>query len=75
MLKWPIFEGRMLTAGIMGLVPRYRYILITESLMDVLSIEELKAVVAHEMGHAKYRHLLFLPSLLPGVHGPFLRPL
>jgi Zn-dependent protease with chaperone function len=59
MLKWPIFEGRMLTAGIMGLVPRYRYILITQSLMDILSIEELKAVVAHEMGHAKYRHLLF----------------
>jgi Zn-dependent protease with chaperone function len=59
MLKWPIFEGRMLTAGIMGLVARYRYILITESLMNMLSIEELKAVVAHEMGHAKYRHLLF----------------
>jgi len=59
MLRWPIFEGRMLTAGIMGLVPRYRYILITQSLMDVLSIEELKAVVAHEMGHVKYRHLLF----------------
>jgi Zn-dependent protease with chaperone function len=59
MLKWPIFEGRMLTAGIMGLVPRYRYILITESLMELLDLEELKAVVAHEMGHAKYRHLLF----------------
>ncbi|MBN2033106.1 MAG: M48 family metalloprotease [Deltaproteobacteria bacterium] len=59
MLKWPIFEGRMLTAGIMGLVPRYRYILVTESLMDLLSIDELKAVLAHEMGHAKHRHLLF----------------
>jgi Zn-dependent protease with chaperone function len=59
MLKWPIFEGRMLTAGIMGLVARYRYILITESLVDLLSVEELKAVLAHEMGHAKYRHLLF----------------
>jgi Zn-dependent protease with chaperone function len=59
LLKWPIFEGRMLTAGIMGLVPRYRYILITESLADFLSIEELKAVVAHEMGHVRYRHLFF----------------
>ncbi len=57
MLQWPIFEGRMLTAGIMGLVPRYRYILVTQSLMDILSEEELKAVLAHEMGHAKYRHL------------------
>ena len=59
LLRWPIFEGRMMTAGIMGMVPRFRYILITESLMDILSIEELKAVVAHEMGHARYRHFFF----------------
>ena len=58
LLRWPIFEGRMMTAGMMGIVPRYRYILVTESLMEILSIEELKAVMAHEMGHAKYRHLL-----------------
>lgn len=57
LLKWPIFEGRLMTAGIMGIVPRYRYILITDSLLETLSIEELKAVMAHEMGHAKYRHL------------------
>jgi Zn-dependent protease with chaperone function len=59
LLRWPIFEGRMMTAGIMGMVPRFRYILITESLMEILSIEELKAVVAHEMGHARYRHFFF----------------
>ena len=58
LLKWPIFEGRIMTAGIMGIVPRYRYILVTDALMGVLSLEELKAVLAHEMGHAKYRHLL-----------------
>jgi len=58
LLNWPIFEGRMLTAGIMGVVPRFRYILVTDSLLQVLSVEELKAVLAHEMGHAKYRHLL-----------------
>jgi Zn-dependent protease with chaperone function len=57
-LNWPIFQGRMMTAGIMGILPRFRYILITESLLNILSIDELKAVVAHEMGHNKYRHLL-----------------
>ena len=57
-LKWPLFQGRMMTAGIMGIVPRYRYILVTEGLMKLLPVEELKAVMAHEMGHAKYRHLL-----------------
>jgi Zn-dependent protease with chaperone function len=58
LLKWPIFEGRIMTAGIMGIIPRYRYILVTDALMGVLSMDELKAVLAHEMGHAKYRHLL-----------------
>ncbi|MBN1831152.1 MAG: M48 family metalloprotease [Deltaproteobacteria bacterium] len=58
-LRWPIFEGRLMTAAIMGIVPRYRYILITDKLMGILSQEELKAVAAHEMGHAKHRHLLY----------------
>jgi Zn-dependent protease with chaperone function len=58
LMRWPIFEGKMMTAGIMGIVPRFRYILVTDALMELLSLEELKAVVAHEMGHAKYRHLL-----------------
>lgn len=57
LLNWPIFEGKMMTAGIMGILPRYRYLLVTESLFQILSAEELKAVMAHEMGHAKYRHL------------------
>lgn len=59
LLRWPIFEGRMMTAGIMGIIPRYRYILVTDALMEILSVEELKAVMAHEVGHARYRHLLF----------------
>ncbi len=59
LVDWPIFEGRMLTAGVMGLVSHYRYLLITDSLMNILSIEELKAVVAHEMGHVRHRHMLF----------------
>jgi len=58
-LRWPLFEGKALTAGIMGILPRFRYILVTDGLLDALSAEELKAVVAHEIGHAKYRHLLF----------------
>ena len=37
-------------------VPLYSH---SGALMEILSVDELKAVVAHEMGHAKYRHLLF----------------
>ena len=59
LLRWPIFEGRMMTAGVMGIVPRYRYLLVTDALMEILSTEELKAVLAHEIGHVKYRHMFF----------------
>ena len=59
LLSWPIFEGRLLTAGIMGIVPRYRYIMVTDALMSALTTEELESVLAHEMGHARYFHLLF----------------
>ncbi|PKN26409.1 MAG: hypothetical protein CVU64_17900 [Deltaproteobacteria bacterium HGW-Deltaproteobacteria-21] len=66
LLQWPLLEGRVLTAGIMGVVPRFRYILVTDGLMEALSVEELKAVLAHEMGHAKHRHLLFYILFLLG---------
>ncbi len=58
-LHWPLFGGRMITAGVMGLVARFRYILVTTGLMDHLSGEEIDAVVAHEIGHVKRRHLWF----------------
>jgi len=58
-LRWPLLEGRIMTAGVMGLVPRFRYILITDSLLEVLSVEEPKAVMGHEIGHIHYKHLLF----------------
>ncbi|BBO79695.1 hypothetical protein DSCO28_02610 [Desulfosarcina ovata subsp. sediminis] len=58
-LYWPIFGGRMITAGVMGLVSRFRYILVTDALLRILSPEEVDAVIGHEIGHVKKRHLLF----------------
>lgn len=58
-LSWPLFGGRMITAGVMGLVGRFRYILVTDALLQLLSEEEVDAVIAHEIGHVKRRHLLF----------------
>ncbi|MGD8369645.1 MAG: M48 family metalloprotease [Desulfobacterales bacterium] len=58
-LQWPLFGGRMITAGVMGLVGRFRYILITSGLMRHLSGEEVDAVIAHEIGHVKRHHLWF----------------
>lgn len=58
-LNWPIFGGKMITAGVMGLVKRFRYILVTDGLLRFLSPEEIDAVMAHEIGHVKKKHILF----------------
>ena len=58
-LYWPIFGGKMITAGVMGLLRKFRYILVTPSLLRLLEPEEIDAVIAHEIGHVKRKHLLF----------------
>jgi Zn-dependent protease with chaperone function len=55
---WPIFGGRMITAGVMGLVSRFRYIMVTEALLNLLRPDEIDQVIAHEIGHVKRKHLL-----------------
>lgn len=63
---WPLFGGEMLTAGVMGVLPGLRYILITRGLLTLLNRQELEAVVAHEMGHVKRFHLPFYLLLFLG---------
>ncbi len=65
-LNWPIMGGRVLTAGVLGLVPRLRYLLITPALAEVLSPSELSAVVAHEAGHVKKFHMAKFIALFMG---------
>ena len=56
----------MITAGIMGLVRKFRYILVTKALLHYLSPEELDAVIAHEIGHVKKYHLFFYLMFFTG---------
>jgi Zn-dependent protease with chaperone function len=63
---WPLFEGRVLTAGVMGIVPGLRYILITPALIETMSMSELEAIMAHEIGHVKKYHLLLYVFLIGG---------
>jgi len=56
-MLWPLYEGKMLTAGVMGVSKKYRYVLITPALLEVLSPHEVEAVLAHEIGHVKKYHL------------------
>jgi Zn-dependent protease with chaperone function len=62
-LSWPLFGGDMLTAAVIGILPGIRYILITPSLLRLLDTSELRAVVAHEMGHVRKKHLILFLGL------------
>lgn len=65
-MYWPIFGGRMITAGVMGLVKKFRYILVTRALLDVLEPAEIDAVISHEIGHIKHKHLIFYLMFFAG---------
>jgi len=65
-LYWPIFGGKLITAGVMGLIRKFRYILVTPSLLELLEPEEIDAVIAHEIGHIKKKHLLFYLAFFVG---------
>jgi Zn-dependent protease with chaperone function len=63
---WTLFGGKMVTAGVMGLIRPFRYILVTPALLQMLDDKELDAVVAHEIGHVKKYHMLFYMIILIG---------
>jgi Zn-dependent protease with chaperone function len=65
-MLWPLYEGKMLTAGVMGLSKRYRYLLITPALLEALTPYEIEAVLAHEIGHIKKYHLQLYLLLFMG---------
>jgi STE24 endopeptidase len=50
----------MINGAVMGLIPRLRYILLTDALLEHLPPEQVEAVTAHEIGHVKRRHILWL---------------
>ncbi len=59
LMQWDLFGGKLITAGVLGFIRKCRYVLISPALIDILSEDELEAVVAHEIGHIKKRHMLF----------------
>lgn len=65
-LLWPLFEGQVLTAAIMGIVPGLRYLMLTPALIETLTTAELDSVVAHEIGHVKRLHLVLYIALFLG---------
>ncbi|MFO7752767.1 MAG: M48 family metalloprotease [Desulfobacteraceae bacterium] len=68
-LKWELFGGSMITAGVMGIWGRFRYILVTPALIRLLEDDEIDSVIAHEIGHVKNHHLLYYILFFAGYIG------
>nr|MBS4170611.1 Uncharacterized protein [Neochlamydia sp. AcF95]NGY94601.1 hypothetical protein [Neochlamydia sp. AcF84] len=66
MRTWTVMHDQ-LTAGIMGIISPFRYVMFTERLLKELSTESIEAILAHEIGHNTHRHLLFYPFILSGL--------
>lgn len=52
--------GTVPGAAITGILPGYRYVVLSDRLIDQLDGDEVAAVFGHEMGHVAHRHAVFL---------------
>ncbi|MCK4872164.1 MAG: M48 family metalloprotease [Phycisphaerales bacterium] len=57
-------HGGMINGAVMGMIGRLRYVLLTDGLIEAMSDVHVEAVMAHEIGHIKRRHLPTLMALL-----------
>jgi Zn-dependent protease with chaperone function len=57
-LLWNTRRG-VANAMVAGILPRPRYVLVTDRLVVELSADEIDAVFGHEAGHVKHWHMLY----------------
>jgi STE24 endopeptidase len=61
--------GTIVNAGVTGALPWYRYVLLTDALIEGLNPHEVAAVFGHEVGHIRHRHLAFFGFFFVGSMG------
>jgi len=61
--------GFMINACVTGILPGYRYVLLTDALIESLTPDEASAVFGHEIGHLAHRHLLYFAFFFLGSLG------
>lgn len=52
-------DHTMINACVTGILPRFRYVLLSDALIDALTPLEIAAVFGHEIGHVAHRHLQY----------------
>ena len=65
-LLWDTY-GAVANAAVMGLLPPVRYVLLSDALIENMPDEQIEAVFAHEAGHVRHHHILFLVLFVLGA--------
>ncbi len=65
-MVWNLFDGRLITAGVVGFAKKFRYVLISPALLRMLDDDEIESVIAHEIGHVKNHHMIYYVVFLIG---------
>lgn len=60
-------DGAVINGAVMGLVAPLRYVMLTEALLDSLSRPQLLAVMAHEVGHVRRKHLWWMGAAIIAI--------
>lgn len=53
-------HGTMMNGAVLGVMWPFRYLLLTDLLLERLQPREVEAVAAHEFGHIRHKHMLWL---------------
>ena len=59
----------MVNACVTGILPRFRYVLLSDALLESLTPLETAAVFGHEIGHVAHRHFLYFAFFFMGSLG------
>jgi Zn-dependent protease with chaperone function len=62
-LLWNTRSG-VANAMVAGLVPWVRYVMLTDRLLEDMTLDEVDAVFGHEIGHVKHSHMLYYLGFL-----------
>jgi len=55
-LAWPEHMTGVVTAGVIGVLPGFRYLLFGNLLAAALTPQEIRSITAHEAAHLRFRH-------------------
>jgi STE24 endopeptidase len=57
-------HGAMINGAVVGFLPRLRYIILTDALLESLPADQVEAVAAHEIAHVKHHHIPWLAGAM-----------